>query len=238
VLPRRASCAGSAGLTLVEVTIAIAIVAVLFSAVVVGVGALTGTKAKATAGQLAGTIRSLYDTAALSGKTCRMAFELQPAGKRTKYWAECAEGNVTANPDADEYTKKRARDDASRRRKPARKAGTSDVGPGLFPETGSTFEDVMSREKDRVEAVSRFSVFTSPEIEARELPEAVTVSVWTRHQRDVIKSGLAYIYFFPQGFTERAQVWVRQGNNVWTLTLAPLTGKTVVVGDELEVPRT
>ena len=52
-----------------------------------------------------------------------------------------------------------------------------------------------------------------------------------------VDSGLAYLYFFPQGYTERAQVYVRQGNNVWTLPVSPLTGQASIVGGELEVPK-
>ena len=59
----------------------------------------------------------------------------------------------------------------------------------------------------------------------------------TRQQREPTEKGLAYLYFFPQGFTERAQVYVRQGDNVWTLRVQPLTGKVDVVGEALEVPR-
>jgi general secretion pathway protein H len=32
-------------------------------------------------------------------------------------------------------------------------------------------------------------------------------------------------------------VYVRQGDNVWTLTVSPLTGKVNIVAEELEVPR-
>src|SRR5262249_12216478 len=74
---RNVGSSGAArGLTLIEVTIAMAIVALLFAAVVISVGAILGTKAKSTAAELAGVVRSLYDTAALSGKTCRLVFQL------------------------------------------------------------------------------------------------------------------------------------------------------------------
>ena len=56
-------------------------------------------------------------------------------------------------------------------------------------------------------------------------------------QRSPVKHGTAFLYFFPQGFTEKAQVWVRQGSNTWTLTISPLTGKTVIHTEDLEVPR-
>ena len=64
------------GMTLIEVSISLGIAAVLFAAVTVSIGAVTGTKAKASASELAGVIRSLYDTAALSGKTCRLVFDM------------------------------------------------------------------------------------------------------------------------------------------------------------------
>ena len=51
------------------------------------------------------------------------------------------------------------------------------------------------------------------------LPGGVRLSIWSKHQREAIKSGTAYLYFFPQGFTERSQVVVRQGNNAWTLVM-------------------
>ena len=43
--------------------------ALMFSAAAMGVGALTGSRARQAAGELSGTIRSLYDTANLTGKT-------------------------------------------------------------------------------------------------------------------------------------------------------------------------
>jgi general secretion pathway protein H len=85
--------------------------------------------------------------------------------------------------------------------------------------------------------VETASQFTTKVIETRELPAGVSVSVWTRHQRDAANYGMAYLYFFPQGFTEKAMIFVGQGANVWTISVAPLTGKTSVVADRLEVPR-
>ncbi len=225
------------GLTLIELSIALAIVAVLFSAVVIGVGALTGTKAKSSAAELAGVIRYLYDTAALSGKTCRLAFQLPSSREEgpTRYWAECAAGNITTSRDRDEalrLEKQKALDRSSRQPAPppgAQQYNSSSYQPSL--------QDLMAQEKDRVEAAARFSVYTTPELKPRQLPSSVKISVWTKPQREPISTGTAYVYFFPQGFTEKAMIFVGQGNNVWTITVQPLTGKAVVVGDRLEVPR-
>ncbi len=224
-------------MTLIELSIALAIVAVLFSAVVMTAGALTGTKAKSSAAELAGVIRSLYDSAGLRGKTCRLVFQLPTAKQEgpVKYWAECAAGNVTTS---------RARDDLLQqdRQKLAELASRPQPSsPPARPPSSSTyqpnFQDLMAQERDRVEAAARFSIYTAPEITARQLPSAVKLSVWTKHQREAVSSGIAYLYFFPQGFTEKAMIFVGQGNNVWTISVQPLTGKAVIVGEQLEVPR-
>jgi general secretion pathway protein H len=221
------------GLTLIEIMVALAIAAVLFSAVVVGIGSITGTKAKAATSELAGVIRSLYDTAALSGKTCRLVFELPDpkADERTRYRAECAAGNVTTSRDRDVELSEgnRSAEELARTGGDTRRDYRTDTGPNLNEE--------LAGERDRVEKAAQFSEFTAPELEPRTLPSDVKVSVWTRQQREPTEKGLAYLYFFPQGFTERAQVYVRQGDNVWTLKVQPLTGKVEVVAEALEVPR-
>jgi len=225
------------GLTLIELLIALAIVAILFSAVVIGVGALLGTKAKSSAGELAGVIHYLYDTAALSGKTCRLAFQLPSSREEgpTRYWAECAAGNITTSRDRDEALRqeqKKALDRSSRQSVPP--AGTQPPNSSAYQ---PSLQDLMAQEKDRVEAAARFSIYTTPELKPRQLPPSVRISVWTKNQRQAVSSGMAYVYFFPQGFTEKAMIFVGQGNNVWTITVQPLTGKAVVVGDQLEIPR-
>jgi len=219
------------GLTLVELTIAIAIIAVLFSAAVIGIGAVTGAQAKSSAGELAGTIRSLYDTAALSGRTCRIVFEIpseKEEGTPVRYHAECAQGALTTDKDRERAlaTEEKAREDAERERDRGRSRRSRD-----------NLEDLMSQERDRIEKAGRFSEYTAPEVKARQLPGSVRIGVWTRNQQKVIRSGPAALYFFPQGVTERAMVFVSQGDTTWTISVAPLTGKTSIAGEELEVPR-
>ncbi|MGO9831114.1 MAG: Tfp pilus assembly protein FimT/FimU [Myxococcaceae bacterium] len=219
----------SAGFTLIEVMVVIAIAATLLGAAVVGIGAITGARARATLGELGGTMRAMYDRAALTGHTCRIVFDLPP-GDTTgfTYRAECATRAVTTAGDRDKTLREDtlARDEAAKR-----------GNRGSFnARSGSSLLDVLSREKDRVEAAAKFSVFTSPEVEPRRV-SGVKLSVWTPHQRQPARSGLAYVYFFPQGSAERAQLTARQGNSVWTLTVSPLTGNTTVVDGEPAIPK-
>lgn len=227
----------SRGLTLIELVVSLAIIALLFGAVATSVGAITGSRAKAAAGELGGVIRSLYDTAALKGRTCRLAFQLPAKGEDgdVRYWAECAQGHVTTSRDRDQ-----ALEDANHAAELAAREERSGSGRGSRRSSSSdgpaTLEEQAAQEKSRVEKLSRFSQYTAEEIPAREL-SGVKISIWTQHQRDPVTSGLAYLYFFPQGYTEKAYVYFEQGDNVWTITVAPLTGKTTIVAKRLEVPR-
>ena len=234
----------SRGFTLIELTVAIGVAAALFSALVLGLGALTGARARQAMGELGGAARSLYDTAALTGHTCRLVLLLpRDDSAEFMYRAECASGPVTSAMDRDQEIRDatKAAVEAYRR---SNRGSTRAADPSADPRaaaagsrpSGSTLLDVLDSEKARVEKAAAFSSFTTPEIQPRKM-SGVRVSVWTSHQRAKIDSGLAYLYFFPQGYTERAQVTVRQGKNVWTLLVSPITGRTTIVDGEPEIPR-
>ena len=111
------------GFTLLELIIVIAIIGLLLGAAVIAVGSLTGTKAKEASAELAGTIRLLYDSAALTGRTCRLVFEMpQPKDDdgKVKYHAECAKGALTASRDRDAELKEVERIRKENERNPRR----------------------------------------------------------------------------------------------------------------------
>jgi general secretion pathway protein H len=239
------------GFTLIELMVALAIAAALFSALILGLGALTGARARKAMGELGGAARSLYDTAALTGNTCRLVLLLpRDDSAEFSYRAECAKGPVTSAMDRDqeirdatkaavEAYRKNSRGGARATEPPPDSRSGSDGRYGAYGSSGtssSSLLDVLDAEKARVEKAAAFSAFTTAEIQPRKL-SGVRVSVWTSHQRAKIDAGLAYLYFFPQGYTERAQVTVRQGRNVWTLLVSPFTGRTSIVDGEPEIPK-
>ena len=217
-----------AGLTLIELMVALVIVGILFSAALIGLGAITGSRAKAAVGELGGTIRSLYDTAGLTGRTCRLVFDLGASDKKEsdiQYRAECASGALVRG--AEDYMKDvKDRHHATKRSTPVQ---TRPLNP-LFQSISDlpTLDDIAAREEDRVEAAAKYSAFTSPEVQPRKI-SGVKMTLWTHGTPKPIDHGIAYLYFFPQGYTERAQLTVAQGENAWTLRVASLTGKTSVV---------
>jgi general secretion pathway protein H len=233
--------------------IALAVAATLFGALILGLGALTGARARKAMGELGAAARSLYDTAALTGNTCRLVLLLpRDDSAEFSYRAECANGPVTSAMDRDQEIRdatkaaveayKKGNRGSARSSTPAADPRTAAAGSGpygsygQYGSSGSTLLDVLDSEKARVERAAAFSAFTTSEIQPRKM-SGVRVSVWTSHQRAKIDTGLAYLYFFPQGYTERAQVTVRQGNNVWTLLISPYTGRTSIVAGDAEIPK-
>ncbi len=223
------------GFSLIELTVAMAVIAVMFAMVVYSLGSLTGAKAKESSTQLAGVIRNLYDTAALTGKTCRLVFQMpeeRDEAGRTRYRAECAKSGVTASGKREDEL---AKDNVKQREK-SKETEAQKRFRRLDDESASTNENLAAQEKKRVEDAAKFDTFASDEVKEVVLPSNVSLEVWTQKQRTTVKHGLAYLYFFPQGFTEKSQIALRQGSNVWTLTVASLTGKTVIHTGELELP--
>ena len=231
-------------MTLIEITIAIAIAVVLFAAVSMGIGAVTGARAKKTAGELSATIRTLYDEAALSGRTCRLVFTLpdeRDENGKVTYRAECASGATTSSRDREEELRDatKAARDAEGGKKSNRVAEEitqlrepTDYSLNDLP----SLDSILAEEKTRVDDASKYSEYTSPALEPVEIPPSVKISVWTKNQKKPVTSGIAYLYFYPQGYTERAMVFVEQGNNAWTIKVSPLTGKTEVTGEKEKVP--
>lgn len=227
------------GLTLIELTVAMGVMVVLFASVVWGVGALTGARAKESSAELANIIRSLYDSAALSGRTCRLVFQLpdkRDEDTAVTYHAECAKTGITAAAKRDEELREANAEEKDKAKRGKEKDERDTRFKRLDHDEAPGVQELMEREKTRVEDAAKFSSFISEDVPERTLPSNVRVEVWTQKQREPVKSGAAYLYFFPQGFTERAQIYVRQGKSTWTISVQPLTGKTVVVSEELEVP--
>jgi general secretion pathway protein H len=167
---------------------------------------ITGANARKAASELAGSMRALFDTAALRHATCRMVLDLEKGA----YWAECAPGRAGIGAD------------------PAK-------GPDE-ERLRERFEDEKDPEVRRILAKSQFGQFQDRLVKKRELPgKARFGPVHLEGRRDAVETGSAYVYFFPGGQAQRAWVPVVDGNNVYTVLLEPFTGRARVVVGPVEV---
>ena len=60
--------------------------------------------------------------------------------------------------------------------------------------------------------------------------------VWVQHQPERYTTGKAFLYFWPSGLTESAGIRLAQGDDVYTIVVAPLTGRAKVVNGRVDAP--
>lgn len=198
------------GYTLLELTVVIAIFAMLAMVVVPAVQSAMGVKLREEAGKVGGTIRAMYGESALSGRTCRVVFDLDEAA----YWPECAAGKVAIQ----------------KREESIRGARVVEVDDLL---AGDQDDEIL-----RMEQRNAFSRFESGLAPRRSLPDGVEFEkVWTEHQEEPYVSGQAFLYFFPQGRTEEAYVYLTDGDDTYTVIVSPITGRTRAEAERVELPR-
>ena len=203
------------GFTLIEVLIVVAVIGVVALAAAPAVNSLTGANARSSAGEIAGASRYLFDTAALRHQTCRLVIDIDAR----EWWAECT--TATAG---------------SRRNQPVMgKDGTAEDDER---ELARGFSDEVDPEKRKFLARAKFAEFKDRQVQKRKLKGGASFEkVWTPRGRDPQTKGKAYVYFFPQGQADRAQIPVSDGSNVYTVVTQPLTGRARVVTGIPEVPR-
>lgn len=193
------------GFTLVELLVVVGVLALLAGLAAPAVGSITGANARTAAGELAGAMRALFDTAALRHVTCRMA--LDPEARA--WWAECAPGPAGIARDA------AARDDEE--------------------ELARRFPEEKSEEVRRLLAKTSFGAYSDRLVKKRELPGRTGFgAVHVEGRRDG-EEGVAYVHFFPGGQAQRAFVPVVDGNNLYTIVVEPFTGRARVVVGAVEV---
>ena len=193
------------GFTLIELLVVIGVVAIVAAAAAPAVESITGANARKAAGELAGAMRVLFDTARLRHATCRLALDLDG-----RAWsAACAPRRVGLS------------------REPER-AETEQELAERFPDEDS--------EERRLLAKTRFGAFEDRLVRKAELPGRARFGpVRLEGRRESIEEGVAYVHFFAGGRAQRAVVPLVDGDNLYTVVLEPMTGRTRVVFGPVDV---
>lgn len=202
---------GDRGFTLIELSIVIGLVVMAALIVVPAIEGAIGVKTREEAGKVAGAIRAMYGEAALSSRTCRLVFDLDEGA----WWPECADGKVRV----------------SRMEEAARGARVEEQVNLVF---GTEEQEAARKELAARKAFSSFESGLAPKVD---LPDGLSFEgVWTQHQPETYTKGKAYLYFFPQGQTEAAYVYLGDGSDTYTIRVDPMSGRTKVDAEKLAVP--
>ena len=200
------------GLTLVELLIVVALIAVLGGSVMMGPGLLEGSRLKSAATMIVSGVRVGLARASTTGKPTRLAFDLDGS----KITLEESSSSVVLR----EHTK-----DSSSGAEPA-----TELEKKAHAESDRILEGPHSP-RPSFKAIPGFNSSDGDKGLARSLGSGVEIiSVQTDHDDEPRTTGRAYLYFFPGGTTERASVQLkRRGDDTgMTITVSGLTGRAKV----------
>lgn len=208
----------SRGVTLIEVIIVVALVAVMMTGLVMGMGAVTNARVRAAATMIASGVQVAFSRSASTSKSMRLVFDLD---QHTVMLEESDRPMLvrrddetgTAGAEAATEQERKAKEEAERILE-----GPVAPRPLFRPVKAMGFEDDKGGASGR--SLGSGVVFKRVEVEHAEEPQT---------------SGRAYLYFWPGGMTERASIQIgRAGStgdeSVLSVLVSPLTGKVKVVG--------
>lgn len=209
--PRRST----RGVTLVEVLIVVALIAILAGGAIFGSGMLRSSRLRAASTLIASAVRLGLARANNSGHATRLVLDLE----HDRVLLEEASGSRML------------------REKDAPAAGA---------EAATQAEQAAKAESDRIlegphapraafKPVAQFS--ETPE--GRELGSGVDLYlVHTEHDEDAVTSGVAYLYFWPGGATERGHIQLKRvaSDQALTVIVSALTGRTKIEKGLVDFP--
>jgi general secretion pathway protein H len=217
------------GFSLLEVLVTLAIVGLMMTGATYGLRAVARSDLRSSAAKLAGAIRYCFDRAVTTGQYYRIVLDLDG----NKYWAERSEDRMYLNRDKENSPGKgKAFDwDAFNRQldeeeaKQAQNYGAS---------SGSAQVVLQPAPKPKRAKFQSFKDAALPQIKMK---RTRIFDVYTPRQREAYTAGRAYLYFFPDGHSERALIRLQDGDAWYSLVVHPLTGRVEVRNEKYELPR-
>ena len=208
------------GMTLIEIMIVIALIALLLGTVVFGSGLFGGANRRAAATLIVVGVRKGLAQANTTGKPVRLTLDLS-AGRMVLEQASSKQALLGGEQEEEEVEPK---DAAAEILADAEAMADQILSGGGKHDPGFSPVDVLGQDGD---GPGRF-VGSNVKI----------LKVQTEHDEEPIVSGLAYIYFWPGGVTERAIVQLAQvgDDDGLTVEISPLTGRADIKRGLIELP--
>lgn len=211
-------------MTLIEVLIVMALLALILGAVVVGGGQLASSRLRHSSTMLTGAIRVGFSRATASSKTVRLVMDFQ----ENAIWLE--EGDQPHLVQSKDVT------------------GTGGAAPATVAEQQALAESSRILKgppipKATFREIDAMGVAASePGKGHKPLERGIKFrSVQAQHDDAPRKEGRAYLYFWSGGMTERAAIQLRVGDSeeasqTVTLIVQPLTGRVTIKDGPQDMP--
>ena len=208
------------GVTLFEVLIVIALIALLGGTVLFGSGMLGSSRIRSGATLISSAIRLAATKANTSGRPTRLVFDFDTQSLNL----EEASGSRML-------------------REKAAPAGGAEAATDLEKKARSEVEHILEGPKAARTGFSPVASFAAdaaePEKGRKLEPGIEFASVQTDHDEDPVASGRAYLYFWPGGVTERAHIQLRRKGveGGMTVEVSSLTGRAKIETGLVDLPK-
>ena len=209
----------SVGMTLIEIMIVVALIALLTGTLIFGSGFFSGANRRAAATLIVVGVRKGLAHANTTGKPVRLAIDLE--GDRIVLEESSSRVALRKDKDADEEEER-------------------DYSTDLLADAEAAAEKILSGTSAPRASFSPIDVLGQDgESPGRALGKGVGfVKVQTEHDRDGITEGLAHIYFWPGGVTERAVIQIarKSDESGITVVISALTGRAQIKRGLIDLP--
>jgi general secretion pathway protein H len=216
------------GFSLVEIMVVIAILGLMMGVAVYGLRSVAKSELRSSSAKLAGAIRYCFDRSVTTGSYFRLVVDLDG----NKYWAERSDDRTYLNAGKEDSPGKGEAFDVAAEEK---KRDEDDAKlQELATSVGGQMITLDPPPKPKRAKFQTFKDTTLPQVK---LGRAKVFDVFTPRQREPYLKGRAYLYFFPDGHTERAIVRLHDGDDFYSLVIHPLTGRVEVITGKVDIPR-
>jgi len=224
------------GFTLIEVMVALMVVALMATIGVKGFRSLRKSDLREATAHLSGAIRYMFDRASITGKYQRLVLDLNDG----QYWAEVSDDKFYAPNQAESESDQRKRETAEKeaddeQRKKAEKQAQAFANSSTS--SSSTSFDLSKLEVGEFRPKhARFAAFKETALKPVRLKKLRIRSVYTPRLTEPVTSGRAYLYFYPMGQTEPAIITLtdESGESIYSLVVHPITGRVRIYNYEIK----
>lgn len=213
------------GVTLIEILVVVALMALFVTAVVTGLGANTNAKIRSAATLIASAVKVGFTRSASTSKSTRIVFDMERHSVRLE------EANMPV------LVRRKDETGLSETNKKSRQELDAAKDSKRVSEGPSLPQPIF-------QPIKGYGFDPDDPAKGRELPGNVAIrSVELARESDPVTLGQAYLNFWPGGQTERASIQVGRRertdtSGILSILVAPLTGRVQIVAGSKGVDRT